>query len=57
MRIKDQVTRYFTVTREDDKKIEFWLKSGGLHQVVMAIMPDGTTYTLEKAEWDRYWFF
>ena len=55
--LNDQETRYITVTREDGKKMEFWLLADGLHQVAAAILADGTTYTLKKVEWKRYWYF
>ncbi|MFC1584480.1 hypothetical protein ACFL5V_02915 [Fibrobacterota bacterium] len=55
--LRDQETRYISVTREDKKKLEFWVGVGGLRHVVSAILPDGTTYMLDKVNWQRYWLY
>lgn len=53
--IRDMDTWYITVDREDGRRSEFWVSAAGLHPVVMAILADRTTWTLQEISRRKYW--
>jgi hypothetical protein len=55
MAVRDIETWYVTVDREDGRRSEFWVSASGLHPVVMAILADGTTWTLQDIARRKYW--
>jgi hypothetical protein len=53
--IRDMETWYITVDREDGRRSEFWVSAAGMHPVVMAILADRTTWTLQEISRRKYW--
>lgn len=53
--IRDMETWYITVDREDGRRSEFWVSSTGLHPVVLAVLMDRSTWTLQEITRRKYW--
>ncbi len=53
--IKDLTTWYVTVTRENAKKLEFWVNVSGLRPVVRAILSDGSVWEIKSIDRQKYW--
>lgn len=53
--VRDLETWYITVDRDDGRRSEFWISAAGLHPVVLAILGDGATWTLQDIARKNYW--
>lgn len=53
--IRDMETWYVTVDREDGRRSEFWVSATGLHPVVLAVLMDRSTWTLQEITRKKYW--
>jgi hypothetical protein len=53
--IRDMETWYMTVDREDGRRTEFWVSASGLHPVVLAVLADRSTWTLQEISRKKYW--
>ncbi|MDB5050261.1 MAG: hypothetical protein JWO30_3332 [Fibrobacteres bacterium] len=53
--IRDMDTWYVTVDRENGRRSEFWISASGLHPIVLAILADGATWTLQDIARKKYW--
>jgi hypothetical protein len=45
--VREVETWYVTLDRDDGRRSEFWVSAKGLHPVVVAILADGSTWTLQ----------
>ena len=46
--VREVDTWHMTLDRDDGRRSEFWVSAKGLHPVVLAILADGSTWTLES---------
>ncbi|HKP97477.1 MAG TPA: hypothetical protein VJ385_17160 [Fibrobacteria bacterium] len=53
--IRETDTWYVTVDREDGRRSEFWVSTAALHPVVLAILADRSTWTLQEIARSKYW--
>ncbi len=53
--VRDMETWYITVDREDGRRTEFWVSAAGLHPVVLAVLADRSTWTLQEITRKKYW--
>ncbi len=54
-KIRDLDSWYITVDRDDGHRSEFWVSATGLHPIVVALLADGTEWSLQSISRKKYW--